>query len=219
MTSCSKPLLSKKPQRRDQLEREKAILATLGLGFPLGKWTFPEKCFIWREKQTNKTTKISPTHSESQPLDMKLFCFCPVMLSFSFCFAVLESPSDQTASSSTHTLIPFCSVCLPLCSTGIKNYFAEREECQWLCARRIQNLLTGGAHLKDKHPVIVNPRTAFFFLSLCLESVEEISGCSSPDSLLRALLSKHYKYLIASQHYKWAHMRKNPNQKIQKCLV
>lgn len=104
-----------------------------------------------------------PTHLECHPLDVKLFCSRPVMLRFSFCFAVLESPSDQTASSSTHTHILFCSVRLPLCSTGIKNYyFAEREEYQWLCARLIQNLLTGGAHLKDKHPVIVNPRTAFF---------------------------------------------------------
>lgn len=92
---------------------------------------FPREMLCLKGKTTTtKQQKNPPTHSESQPLDMKLFCFRPVMLSFSFCFAVLESPSDQTASSSTHTYIPFCSVCLPLCSTGIKNYFAEREECQ-----------------------------------------------------------------------------------------
>lgn len=130
-------------------------------------------------------------------------CSVPVMLSFSFCFALLESPSDQSPSSSTYTHILFCSVC-PLCSTGIKNcYFAGREECQWLCARWIQNLLTGAVCFKYEHSLIRSPRTAFFFvLSLHLEFVEGISGYSNPDSLLRALISKHYKYLIASWYCK-----------------
>lgn len=95
-------------------------------------------------------------------------CSVPVMLSFSFCFALLESPSDQSPSSSTYTHILFCSVCLPLCSTGIKNcYFAGREECQWLCARWIQNLLTGAVCFKYEHSLIRSPRTAFFLFWAC----------------------------------------------------
>lgn len=76
---------------------------------------------------------------------------------------ILQSSSHQVTRLQTLPHMLFCSVCLLLCFTRIKNnYFAEREECKLLCARRIQNLLTGGTHLKDKHPVIVNPRTAFF---------------------------------------------------------
>lgn len=153
------PFFSRR-QEAETGEREKAILATLGLGFPWGNRTLLEnKCFVWRGKKSPQLSWDLTPGSWSFSV--------PAMLSFSFCFAVLESPSDQSPSSSTYTHILFCSVCVPLCSVGIKNfYFAGREECQWLCARWIQNLLTGGACFKYKHSIILSPRITFFFFFL-----------------------------------------------------
>lgn len=116
-------------------------------------------CLKEKEKKLNKT---------KTPHKSLLFPFCHAKLQFRFCNSwVTKWPDCKLFHTRIHTL--FWSVCLPLCCTGIKNYyFAEREECQWLNARWIQNLLTGGAHLKNKHPVIVNARIAFFFLKPAL---------------------------------------------------